>query len=190
MIDAGVALTYFICLRWVKQKMTSFLAFNIAQFFPSLNHYLLPLIFIKMGFDPKIERFFFNYLIGRKTRYFWNNFSSPFFNIDMGVGQGLALSSILSTLYLSPILYILEKQLKILKIPVSILLFINDGLLIAQSKSLSISNDFFFCSYRITPLLLEKFGLILEYGKMKVFRVTGTFDLPSLNLSVLEGPIL
>ena len=108
----------------------------------------------------------------------------------MGVGQGLALSSILSTLYLSPILHILEKQLKILKIPVSILLFINDGLLIAQSKSLSISNDFFFCSYRITPLLLEKFGLILEYGKMKVFRVTGTFDLPSLNLSVLEGPIL
>ena len=111
----------------------------------------------------------------------------------MGGGQGLALSPIISALYLSLILHILEKWLKILKIPVSILSFVDDGLFIAQSKSLSILNDFLFCSYRITSLLLENFRLILEHGKTEFFhffRMTGTFDPSPLDLSVLGGSIL
>ena len=173
--------------------MTSTLAFDIAQFSPSLNHHLLLLILRKAGFNFKIEQFFSNYLIGRKTRYFWNNFSSSFFNVDMGVGQGSALSPILSALYLSPVIHIFEKQSKILKIPVSILSFVNNGLLITQSKSLTILNNFIFCSYRVTSLFLEKFSLILEYGKMEVFyfsESTSVFNPPLLNLSVLGSPIL
>ena len=129
--DAGVMLTHFIYTGWVKNLSTSTLAFDIAQFFPSLNHQLLSLILFKASFDPKILLFFKDYLVGKKTRYFWNNFSSPSFNVDVRVGQGSALSTILSILYLSPLLYIFEKQLKNLKIPVSILSFINDRLFIA-----------------------------------------------------------
>ena len=114
--------------------MTSTLAFNIAQFFPSLSHCLFSHILCKVGFDPKVKHFFSNYLVGRKTWYFWKKFSSPFFNINVGIGQGSVLSPILSTLYLAPILYILEKYLKNLKIPVSILLFVDDGLFIVQIK--------------------------------------------------------
>ena len=110
--DTEVVLTHFIYTGWVKNLSTSTLAFNIAQFFPSLNHQLLSLILFKVSFDPKILLFFKNYLVGRKTRYFWNNFSSPSFNVNVGVGQGSALSPILSALYLSPLLYIFEKQLK------------------------------------------------------------------------------
>jgi len=69
-----------------------------------------------VGFDYKVSKFFSNYLVNRKTKYLWNNFSSPFYNIDTGVGQGLALS------------------------PISFLSFIDDGLFISQNKSLSISN--------------------------------------------------
>jgi len=36
--DAGVALTHIVCSGWVKGKTTSTLAFDISQFFPSLNH--------------------------------------------------------------------------------------------------------------------------------------------------------
>jgi len=43
----------------------------------------------------------------------------------------LALSPILSALYLAPVFHILEKQLKNLKIPVSILSFVDNGLLVA-----------------------------------------------------------
>jgi len=81
--------------------MTSTFAFDIAQFFPLLNHCMLPLILEKAEFDPKVIHFFSNYLVERKTQYFWNNFFSPFFNVDIGVGQGLVLSSILSALYLA-----------------------------------------------------------------------------------------
>ena len=111
--------------------MISTLAFDITQFFSSLNHCLLLCILSKAGFDLKIEWFFSNYLVGRKTQYFWNNFSSSFFNVDIGVEQGLALSPVLSALYLAPVLHILEKCLKNLKIPVSILSFVDDGLFIA-----------------------------------------------------------
>jgi len=146
---------------------------NIAQFFPSLNYCLLPLILRKAGFDPKVDCFFSNYLVGRKTQYFWNNFSSSSSNVDIGVGQGSALSSILSALYLAPVLHILEKHLKNLKILVSILSFVENGLLIAQSKSLTISNSLLFCSYNITSSLLEKFSLIIEHEKMEVFHFLG-----------------
>jgi len=110
--------------------MTSILAFDIAQFFPFLNHCLFPHILHKAGFDTKIEHFFSNYLVRRKTQYCWNNFSSSFFNVDIGIGQGSALSTILSALYLASFIHILEKWLKNLKIPIFILSFVNDGLFI------------------------------------------------------------
>ena len=69
-IDAGVALTHIIQTDWVKNLSTSTLTFNIAQFFPSLNHCLLSLIMKKVGFDYRIVSFFVNYLMDRKTNCF------------------------------------------------------------------------------------------------------------------------
>ena len=110
--NAGIVLTHFICIGWIKNMSTSTLAFDIAQFFLSLNHCLLSLILGKARFESRVINFFSNYLVNRKTNYSWNNFSSHLFDINVGVGQGSALSPILSALYLSPVLYILEKHLK------------------------------------------------------------------------------
>ena len=140
-LDAGVALTHIVRSGWTKGKSSSTLTFDISQFFPSLNHNLLTCILEKAGFDPKVTSFFTNYLVSRRTKYMWNDFSSPLFDVNVGVGQGSALSPILSSLYLSLFLYILENRLKNLRIPVSILSFVNDGLIIAQNKSFVISNS-------------------------------------------------
>jgi len=139
-IDTDIALTHFICTGWIKNMLTSTLAFDIAQFFPSLNHCLLSLILGKVGSRLKVINFFSNYLINRKTAYSWNNFSSHLFDVNVEVGQGSALSPILSTLYLSPFLYILEKYLKNLDLKISILSFVDDGLLISQGKYFQLSN--------------------------------------------------
>ena len=123
----------------------------------------------------------------------WNNFSSPLFEVNIGVGQGSALSPILSALYLSPFLYILENRLKNLNIPVSIILFVDDGLFISQDKSLVSSNSCLFCSYNVMTKLLDKFGLIVEHSKTEVFhfnRSHSLFDPPPLNLSSIGGPVL
>ena len=106
--DAGIALTHIIRLGWSKGRTMSTLTSNISQFFPSLNHHLLVLILEKTGLDPKVTSFFANYLIQRSTSYIWNDLSSPPFEVNVGVGQGSALLPILSTLYLSPLLYIIE----------------------------------------------------------------------------------
>ena len=47
MTDTDIALSYIIHLGWVKNLSTNTLVFDIAQFFPSLNHYLLTLILEK-----------------------------------------------------------------------------------------------------------------------------------------------
>jgi len=114
--------------------------FDIAQFFPSLNHYLLALILGKAEFKLRVVNFFSNYRVNRKTKYFWNNFSSSLFDVNAEVGQCLALFSILSALYLSLFLHILEKHSKNLDLKFSILSFVDDGLLITQSKSFQVFN--------------------------------------------------
>ena len=168
-MDVRITLIHIICLGWVKNLSTSTLIFDISQFFPSLNYHLLTLILGKAGFDPHIIKFFSNYLIGRKINYFWSSFTSPLFDVNVGVGQDSALSSILLALYLSPFLYILENCLKNLKIPISILSFIDNGLFNAQSKSFHLSNSCSFCSYNVISNFLSKFGLIVEHLKTEVF---------------------
>ena len=191
--NTSIMLTHFIYTEWIRNLTTSTLAFNISQFFSSLNHHLLPCILGKAGFDPKVVHFFSNYLVGKKTQYFWNSFSSPLFNVDVRVGQDSALSPILSAFYLALIFHILENHLKILKIPVSILFFINDGLFIAQGKFFSLSNSLLFYSYNIASNLLLKFGLTIKHSKTEVFyfsRLFGAFNPSPLDLSILGGPIL
>ena len=147
----------------------------------------------KVGFDDRIISFFTNYLVDRKMNYYWNNVMSPVFNVNVGVGQGSALSPILSALYLLPFIYILEKCLKNLKIPISIISFVDDGLFISQSKSFDISNSHLYCSYNILTNLLKKFGFVVKHSKTENFhfnRSHSNFNPPPLDLSPLGGNIL
>ena len=191
-MDAGVALTHIVRSGWAKGKYTSTLVFDISQFFPSLNHNLLMSILSKVGLESKVTTFFANYLIQRKTNYIWNNLQSPDFEVNVGVGQGSALSPILSALYLTLFMCILEKRLKNLKIPISMLSFVDDGLIIAQNKSILSSNSQLFCSYNVLSNLLTDFGLVIEYGKTEIFhfnRLHGAFNPPPLDLTPLGGPL-
>jgi len=192
-MDAGVALTHIICSGWVKNLTTSTLAFDIVQFFPFLNYQLLPLILDKVGLDHKISTFFKNYLVGRKTKYLWNKLTSPSFNVNIGVEQESALFPILSVLYLSSVFLSLENHLKILKIPISIIIFVDNGLFISQNKYILHSNANLFYCYNIILSLLTKCGFIVEYGKTDIFHFSRSyraFNPPPLDLSFLGGPIL
>jgi len=50
-IDAGIVLMHIIHLGWSKNTSTSTLAFDIEQFFPSLNYRLLTQIIYKADLD-------------------------------------------------------------------------------------------------------------------------------------------
>ena len=71
--------------------------------------------------------------------------------------------------------------------------FVNNGLIIAQNKSILSSNSQLFCSYNILSNLLTDFGLVIEHGKTEIFhfnRLHGAFNPSLLNLTPLRGPIL
>ena len=138
------------------------LVFDIVQFFLSLNHQLLPLILNKAGFYPNVLIFFFNYLVGKKTQYMWNNLLSSFFEVDISIEQD-------SALYLLLVFYIFEKHIKNLKISVSFLSFIDNSPLISQEKSFEKTISFLFYSYNIVSSILDQFGLVIEYEKTEVF---------------------
>ena len=108
--DVGMYLTYLIRAGWLRQCHTSILAFDIAQFFPSLNHQFLSLCLKKAGLNTNVICFFNSYHSNRSISYSWNTFTSPSFNVNVDVGQGSALSPILSALYLAPIIKTFKKK--------------------------------------------------------------------------------
>ena len=113
--------------------------------------------------------------------------------MNVGVGQGSALSLIFSAFYISPIFYIFGKRSKNLNISISFLSFIDNRLLISQEKSFEKTNTYLFCSYNIILSLLDQFGLIVKYRKSQVFyfsRSYKPFNPSSLNLSLLGGSCL
>jgi len=89
--------------------------------------------------------------------------------------------------------HILENCLKNLKISISFLSFVDDGLFISQNKSLSISNANLFCSYNVVLSLLIKFSFVMKHSKTEFFhfsRLHGAFTSPLLDLSSLGRPCL
>jgi len=83
-------------------------AFDIAQFFPLLNHSMLTAILQHSGFANYLDGFFSDYLVGRSTQYSWNSFLSNACDVDVGMGQSLALSPIFSAFYIAPLLHLFE----------------------------------------------------------------------------------
>ena len=111
------------------------------------------------------------------------------------MSQRSTLSSILSTFYIAHIFHIFEKRSKNLltPIPVSILLFVNDGLFVFQEKSYEKSNTNLFCSYSIISFLFNQFGLVIEHDKLEFFhfsRLTKNRNPLPLDLGPLEDPLL
>jgi len=192
--DAGIYLTHIIRAGWLRQCHTSVTAFDIAQFFPSLNHEFLSICLKKVGLNTNVVGFFNSYHSNQYTTYTWNNFLSPAFNTNVGVGQGLALSPILSAIYLAPVIKTFKKRIKNLKenIPTDILSFVDDGLLISQEKSYSLSSSFLLCSYNIISKILISAGLVMEHSKTELFHFTRACHLPNppIDLSSVGGPII
>ena len=156
--DTSVFLTHLVRASWTKSLKTSIIAFDITQFFPSLNHSMLTSILSYFGFANCIVDFFSDYPVGRSIQYSWNSFLSGTYNTNIGVGQGSALSLILSVLYITPFIHIFELRAQSLNLSTSILLFVDDGLLISQGKTCNTTLPELYGSYRIVIDLMVCFG--------------------------------
>src|SRR6185369_4178453 len=108
--DAGSYLVHLVHSEWASNLQTSVLAFDLANFFPSLNHVVLAKVLQIGGYSPTITNFFHSYLVGRRTKFSWEEEVSPSFAAEVGVGQGSALSPILAVLYLAPMINVVRAR--------------------------------------------------------------------------------
>ena len=142
----------------------------------------------------KNSTFFSDYLVGRKTHYLWNSFTSSLFSADIDISQGSALSPILSVLFIALVFHIFKKRIKNLNILAFFLSFVDDRLFISQEKLFIKTNANFFCCYNIMSSLLNQFGLIVEHGKTENFhfsRLHGTFkDLRQIDSPILQSKVM
>ena len=86
------------------------------------------------GFADCIVNFFFNYLVDKSTQYSWNFFLFNAYDIDIDMEQDYTLFSILSMLYIVSLIYIFEIRAQAFNLSTSILLFVDNGLLISQEE--------------------------------------------------------
>ncbi|CAA7270636.1 unnamed protein product [Cyclocybe aegerita] len=172
--DAGLILTHLVRAGWVKGLQTSALVFDIAQFFPSSNHEMFMAVLCKQGFSPVLVDFFASYLVGHSTVYCWNTFQSNSQSVDVGVGQGSALSPVISGLFIAPVMKLFSIKAALLN--TTLLSFVDNGTILAQSKQLDDNNVGLRKAYKIIYLLFVAFTLVLEHDKTELFHFSRQQD--------------
>ncbi len=179
----GAYLTHLVRAGWARGLKTSVIAFDIAQFFPSLNHEFLLAAMRKQGFSPGVIRFFESYLVQRFTRYCWNNFKSDPMQADVGVGQGSGLSPVLSALYIAPVMKLYDIRASEF-LDTTLFSYVDDGTIITQSRHLGVNMTVLKSAYGVIFDLFTRAGLALEHSKTELFHFSRARNetLPSVDL--------
>ncbi|PIL34385.1 hypothetical protein GSI_03160 [Ganoderma sinense ZZ0214-1] len=134
-VDAVNFLQTHIRGGWHEGLVTTMLGFDIAQFFPSVNHGLLVNILRRYGFSPTFCTFIATYFSPRKSSFRFRNSTSPDFECpDVGVGQGSSLSPTFSAVYLAPVLHAMHGTSTI-QSQFALQFYVDDGNLVATSDS-------------------------------------------------------
>ncbi|CAA7263690.1 unnamed protein product [Cyclocybe aegerita] len=170
-------------LGGIRQRSTEDAGLILTHlFFPSINHEMFMAVIRKQGFSPVLMEFFASYLVGRSTVYCWNTFQSDLQSADVGVGQGSALSPVISGLFIAPVMKLF--YIKAAPLNMTLLSFVDDGTILAQSKQLDDNNVGLRKAYKIIYLLFVAFALVLEHDKTELFQFSCRRDAydPSLDL--------
>ncbi|GJE94756.1 hypothetical protein PsYK624_109280 [Phanerochaete sordida] len=127
--DAGIQLVHNIQQAWKRGIDSSALLLDVAQFFPSIHHGMMGAILRRQGFHSSLCRYFEDYLVGRQTEFVFNGFQSGPTDFSTGVGQGSALSPILTGLYVAPVLHLVAPVGRPLAGNASLQFYVDDGLI-------------------------------------------------------------
>jgi len=123
-LDAGLMLLHNIQAAHKAGLRTGVLLFDIQGFFNNINHEWLIQIFINLGFAPELVRWCRSFLKDHTVRLHFNGRLSDPFDFMMGTPQGLPVSSVLSTIYTSPLLHKMREWAN-----TSLGMYIDDGII-------------------------------------------------------------
>src|SRR5262249_25789468 len=143
---------------WVTNHDTSILAFDLVQFFPSINHQAMLAILERQDFVSCLVKLFKSYLVGRFMRYSWDGDLSPPMGVDVGVGQGSALSPVLSTLTIAPVMELFKRTVP--REVATLISYIDDGTVITQAKNVDDNLVTLHVAYAVILTITTALGLI------------------------------
>lgn len=118
--------------------------------------------------------------------YLWSSDASPLMLVEVGVGQGSALSPVLSTLYFSAVIWSYVGKTR--HLPCDILFYVDDGTIVCQSKFLADYLPPLTEAYGIMYNTLQDFGLDMEHSKSEIFHFTHKWGGYNLGIALLVGP--
>ena len=107
-LDAGLSLTHDINEAKHKGLVSSFLAIDIKGFFDHVNHKRMISVLWCKGFPPEICRWVSSFLSDRMVCIQIDDYTSPLAELKIGVPQGSPASPILSCLYSSEVIEVLN----------------------------------------------------------------------------------
>ncbi|RXW14227.1 hypothetical protein EST38_g11621 [Candolleomyces aberdarensis] len=168
--DAGLFLAHLVRAGWAKGLQTSIVAFDVAQFFPSINHQFLLAVLKKQGFHSKVTKFFRSYLVDSFTSYAWNRDTSNLRHADVGVGQGSALSPVLSVLVIAPVMKFF--RIRSVGLACTLISYVDNGDIIVQSPEIATNCVMLRHAYGIVFDLFTRSSLALEHDKTELFHFT------------------
>jgi hypothetical protein len=169
-LDAGLTLLHDVQAAQKAGLRTGLLLFDIQGFFDNINHERLIQIFTNLGFAPELVLWCRSFLKDRTVRLRFNGRSSDPFEFVVGTPQGSPVSSVLSTIYTSPLLYKMREWSN-----ASLGMYVDDGAIFACGRGWEDIETSIRDGYTTCTKWLIKAGLNAEPDKSELifFRKRG-----------------
>ena len=173
---------------WGRGLKSTALMFDISGFFNFINHDILTQQLTGFGFNTKTTNLIKGFLTSCRTQISYDNYLSDPHDIPNGIPQGSPFSPILSILYSAPLLAIRDLTL----CGISTLAYIDDGILLTSSSSLSINTTRLQNTFPILEKALMDIGLSIQPKKLKIMHFTRgpDWENPPFHLPSLDRPII
>ena len=188
-LDAGLSLTHDINEAKHKGLVSSFLAIDIKGFFDHVNHKRMISVLWCKGFPPEICRWVSSFLSDRMVCIQIDDYTSPLAELKIGVPQGSPASPILSCLYSSEVIEVLNQSFicSSLSYPVSLISYIDDVGFLAISDSLGENVITLKSTLQTVQSLFTSIGMKIDPDKCDLMHFSnqrGDNSSPSLTSSV------
>ena len=120
----------------------------------------------------------------RFTKYAWDEEVSLLFPSSVSLGQGSALSPVLSALCLSPMLKEFERRVRV----AVLISYVDDGTIIVQSKTWEDNLAKLKTAYKVVFELTQAMGLVLEHNKSEGFHFSRKHGDENLDIDLGYAP--
>lgn len=161
--DAGLALLHDIQEAHRQGLKCAVLLFDVKGFFDHVNHGRLVSIARRLGFDRRVTAWIESFLQDRKVRLKFNNILAEERGQPVGVPQGSPISPVLSVMYTSPLLHLMQEWSNS-----SLGMYVDDGILFACARDWEEVTNTLRSRYATCMDWLRRAGLAIEPDKTEL----------------------